>query len=63
MELIISFVAGATIAAIVAVLLSRAVIRNHKVQEAKLLPLSRRAEAEVLERLAQYHLQGAYGVD
>ena len=44
MELIISFVAGATIAAIVAVLLSRAVIRNHKVQEAKLLEQALRRE-------------------
>lgn len=51
MELIISFVAGATIAAIVAVLLSRAVIRNHKVQEAKLLEQAERSKQEALEAL------------
>ena len=51
MELIISFVAGATIAAIVAVLLSRAVIRNHKLQEAKLLEQAERSKQEALEAL------------
>lgn len=51
MELIISFVAGATITAIVAVLLSRAVIRNHKVQEAKLLEQAERSKQEALEAL------------
>ena len=51
MELIISFVAGATIAAIVAVLLFRAVIRNHKVQEAKLLEQAERSKQEALEAL------------
>lgn len=51
MELIISFVAGATIAAIVAVLLSRAVIRNHKVQEAKLLEQAEKSKQEALEAL------------
>ncbi len=57
MELIISFVAGATIAAIVAVLLSRAVIRNHKVQEAKLLEQAERSKQEALEAQKQSSAQ------
>lgn len=57
MELIISFVAGATIAAIVAVLLSRAVIRNHKVQEAKLLEQAERSKQEALEALRKSSAQ------
>ena len=57
MELIISFVAGATIAAIVAVLLSRAVIRNHKVQEAKLLEQAEKSKQEALEAQKQSSAQ------
>lgn len=57
MELIISFVAGATIAAIVAVLLSRAVIRNHKLQEDKLLEQAERSKQEALEALRKSSAQ------
>lgn len=53
MELIISFVAGASIAAIVAVFVSKSVIANHKGQENKLLEQAEKSQQEAIDTLRQ----------
>ncbi|MGN1226002.1 MAG: DNA recombination protein RmuC [Candidatus Cryptobacteroides sp.] len=53
MELIISFVAGASIAAIVAVFVSRSIIANHKEQEDKLLEQAEKSQQEAIDALKQ----------